>query len=103
MIRVKWSPQYTAQARLYHHVAGILSVENIEWDLSDTTIVDYDIPGALAEHVLSAERIDGVLHLELRQGYDASEKHTWERRGYYGPDTGFRGRQYEYYEDGELT
>lgn len=103
MIRVKWSPQHQGEHRDYRFEAGVLHVGDIEWDLSDEIIVEYDIPEELAEHALAAKRIDGVLHLELRQGYGPGEKHLWERRGYYGPGTGYRGSQYEEYEDGELA
>lgn len=56
----------------------VLAVGADEYDFSDQSIVEYDIPEALQPYCQEAKRIDGVLRVTLVARYSGSEKRMWE-------------------------
>lgn len=96
-MKIKYSPQYMGRKINYiqsaKDVLEIIDEENgnTGFDFSDKTIVEFNV--SELSFCNSAKRIDGVLHLELLQGYSANEKDIWEDEYYC--ESGFRGMEFE--------
>jgi len=65
-------------------VIGIGS--DYEVDLSDTTIIEYEIPQQVSRWLTRAWRKAGVLHVDLVAFYTGDDKAIWETKPYRGTD-----------------
>lgn len=98
-MKIKYSPQYKGQKKNYSQPSkDVLKIDEVEYDFSDTNIVEFNVEEAPG--VISAKRINGVLHLELTQGYSASEKDIWENKEYCS--SGYKGSDFEEYGESEV-
>jgi ligand-binding sensor domain-containing protein len=92
-MRIKYIPHGDLKGLVVKHVSvDVVDIDGKLYDFSNKNIVEYNVSDV--QEIKAAYRVDGILHLEIRQGYSKDEKHIWEDSNYYSGG-GFRGSQFE--------